>query len=358
MTTRRRKRHCKRRSFNQRGFIYPAGFFPKYAMQMYRFSRMSSMPAPVIETTHMLRIPFGRMLNDNIVFLGEVQPLAASIHLHIAPAIKNRLAAAAHVVVNLESPLCREACSPKRSLLPAFAMTSDEFARIMAAYGVTDFRRLIVNIANNHTFDRGDASTEETTAELERIGCRVIGTKARPSVMAGDTRIIGCTSRLNPLSTPYASQLIQPDDLPLHDTIPTIVYVHWGWEYYDDPDVGSVELAKQWAGATGCRTNIIGIVGHGPHLLQKVCDLGGIPCAFSLGDAIVRSKQALKPTNPRALSMVLSVSIERGRIAAMDGMPVLQNYSADVKHLHVKGADTPDAMARFKLLTGHGGIVE
>lgn len=350
--TQRNKRHCKRRSFNQKGFIYPVGFFPRYAMQMYRFSRMSAMPAPEIEKSHMLRLPFGRMLENRIVFMGEIQPLTSSVQLHVSSAIKNRLASAAYVVVNLESPLCREECSPKKSMLPAFAMTTAEFARIMMSYGVKDFRRLIVTIANNHTFDRGDASAEETTAELERLGCKVIGTKARPSVMVGDTRIVGCTSRLNPLSTPYADKIIQPDDLPLHDTIPTIVYVHWGWEYYDDPDKDSVDLAKQWSGATGCETNIIGIVGHGPHLLQKVCDFG-VPCAFSLGDAIVRSKQALKATNPRALSMLLSVSVEDGRIVAMEGTPVLQSYSADAKNLTVRVAETSDALARFKTLTGH-----
>ena len=320
-------------------------------MQMYRFGRMKSMPLPVIDNTDSLQVPFGRVSDSSILFMGEIQPLTSAVNLTVSASIRERIRRAAHIVVNLESPLCRSACAPKSSLLPAFAMTTDEFLRIVTAYGVEDPHRLIVNIANNHTFDRGADSAKETIAELERIGCKVIGTKTRPSVMVDGTRIMGSTSRLNPLSTPYAKQLIQPDDIPLHDSVPTIVYVHWGWEYYEEPDEASVHLAKQWAGATGCRTNVIGIVGHGPHLLQKVVNYGA-PCAFSLGDAIVRSKQALRASNPRALSALLSVSVEKGNIVAMDAMPVLQSYSSDANTLRVKVADRPDALARFRELMG------
>lgn len=305
---------------------------------------MTRMVLPTIDTADRVA-DFGKQYG-NLVFLGEMQPLGES-RLHVAASIK-RILRGKTVVINLESPISNT-LGAQRSILPSFAIDVKEFKRLIRAFEI-DYSNLIVNIANNHSFDTGSDATDATTKELEALGCRVIGTVARPSCMAEGVRIIGCTARLNPLSTPHATKLIQPDDIPLDDTTPTIVYIHWGWEYYEDPDEESVSLAKQLANVTGCapHANIVGIVGHGPHLLQKVCKYNDTICAYSLGDTVVRSKRPVSIHNPRALSGMLHINIDKGRISGMHMTPLLQSH--DGAKIKLFEAATEDSLARYRAL--------
>lgn len=298
--------------------------------------------------THYRISDFGDKRGD-IVFLGEIQPIGNST-LVVASSIKKALRGKT-VVMNLESPVCSaigESCSAKKSILPSFAIDVDEFKKIIKAFDI-DYKNVIVNIANNHSSDTGSDGIEMTTNELEALGCRVIGTLKRPHCMVDGVRIIGCTSRLNILGSPHAKQLIQPDDIP-NDKTPTIVYIHWGWEYYEDPDADSVALAKQLSNMTGCfpNNNIIGIVGHGPHLLQKVCKYKNTICAYSLGDTVVRSKRPVSIHNPRALSGMLQIALHRQHISGMHMTPLLQSHSD--KHIKLHLANTSDSLARYKSL--------
>jgi hypothetical protein len=340
-------RRC--RSFNQTGFIYPASFFPGYIANNLRFGRMKTMALPKIDTSDRIA-DFGTK-NSNIVFLGEIQPLGKS-KLHVSDSIKSALRGKT-VVINLESPVCHELgkCRAQKSILPSFAMDVDEFKRIVHAFGL-DYTKLIVNIANNHSFDTGPDAIDTTTHELESLGCKVIGTTERPHCMVDGVRMIGCTSRLNLLASPHAKRIIQPDDIPLNDNVPTIVYIHWGWEYYEDPDEQSVALAKQLANMTGCspNANIIGIVGHGPHVLQKVCKYNNTICAYSLGDTVVRSKRPVSVHNPRALSGMVKCNIEGGKMTSMHMIPLLQSHKGTEVKLFE--ADTEDSLERYRALRG------
>ena len=341
-----RTRKCKR--FNQTGFIYPPGFFPGYIYNNYTFSRMKQMALPKIDTADRIA-DFGDR-TGNLVFLGEIQPLGKST-LHVSDSIKRALRGKT-VVLNLESPICNplgKSCRAHKSILPSFAIDIDEFKRVIRTFDI-NFSNVIVNIANNHAFDAGADAIHTTTKELEALGCRVIGTIERPHCMVGDIRIVGCTSRLNILASPHAKKLIQPDDIPLDDTIPTIVYIHWGWEYYEDPDKDSVGLAKQLANMSGCspHNNIIGIVGHGPHVLQKVCKYNDTICAYSLGDTVVRAKRPVSIHNPRALSGMLHIAVSTNHISGMHMTPLLQSHTKSA--ITLVEADTKDALMRYEAL--------
>lgn len=307
---------------------------------------MTHMILPTIDTANRIT-DFGDPHGD-LVFLGEIQPLGDS-RLHVAAPVRKALRNKT-VVINLESPIRNTMAAEQASILPSFAIDVKEFKRIVRAFGI-NYSNLIVNIANNHSFDTGVDATETTTKELETLGCRVIGTVERPHCMVEGVRIVGCTSRLNPLSMPHAKKLIQPDDIPTGDDTPTIVYIHWGWEYYEDPDEESVSLAKQLANMTGCspHENIIGIIGHGPHMLQKVCKYKNTICAYSLGDTIVRSKRPVSMHNPRALSGMLHVNIDRGRaITGMHMTPLLQSHVGT--KITLGEANTEDALMRYRAL--------
>lgn len=341
-----RTRKCKK--FNQTGFIYPIKFLPGYINNNYRFSRMKRMALPNIDTSDRIN-DFGSK-KGNIVFLGEIQPLGNAV-LHVGSSITKMLRNKT-VVINLESPICNQLskeCHAQKSILPSFAIDLDEFKRVVKAFDI-DYRNLIVNIANNHAFDIGPDSIDTTTKELEAIGCRVIGTDDRPHCMVDGIRIVGCTARLNLLASPYAKKIIQPDDIPLKDKVPTIVYIHWGWEYYEDPDEQSIALAKQLSNMTGCSpyNNIIGIVGHGPHVLQKVCKYKDTICAYSLGDTVVRSKRPVSIHNPRALSGMLGVSTSHKKISGIHMTPLLQSHTDSKIMLYE--ANTKDSLARYRAL--------
>jgi hypothetical protein len=316
-------------SFNQRGLIYPASFFPGYFYNRQRYNSMTEMEVP----SHGRPSPAsaGR-ITDDILFLGEFQPPA--VIPIVSPELRVRIRRATAIVINLEAPLCSRLCNlVKTPLFPSFRMPPTTFRHILAAYGITP-SKCIVNLANNHAYDAGPASLVRTTRALREMGCRVIGTREYPSVTIKGIRIMGCTARMNPATHEQADTLVQPDDIPLHDGIPTIIYVHWGWEYYDEPDEQTKAMAAHW-----CRpqTNVIAIIGHGPHLLQRRQTIHGRPVFYSLGDTT--SQTAFHVGNPRSLSGFLSLSAKNGRLHGYEIVPVLEGSRI---------ADTADSLSRFR----------
>lgn len=335
------------RSFNQKGAIYPASFLPTYIKNNLRFSRMKKMSLPVLRLNNPIYSATQSSMKGNCVFLGEFQPIGSK-KVKISRPILEQIADADHYVLNLESTLCeKEPCHASFSILPRFAITLAEFKETLRPFNIP-FEKLVVNIANNHSFDKGAASIKTTTQLLKSLGCHVIGTKADPYYKIGGVRIVGCTTKLNPLSIPHASDLIQPDDPLFTDPTPTIPYVHWGWEYYEDPDPDTVALSQKWMGDECYKSSIIGIVGHGPHLLQKTTNINGRPCVYSLGDTLVRSKRPVSKGNPRALSSILRVQLAGGTLSNFHMIPVLQEHTKDM--ISLINPDTDDARARFKAL--------
>jgi hypothetical protein len=317
-------------SFNQTGMIYPLSFFPGYFYTKKRYDNMTEMEVPP-SVTRASQAQQGSM-DTSILFLGEIQP-PDKIPV-VSAGLRDQIKSAPAVVVNLEAPLSARYRKPLFAPpFPSFSMTVTAFRATLVALGITP-SKCIVNLANNHAYDLGKQSLQTTTKHLLTLGCRVIGTRDHPSVMVSGVRIMGCTSRMNPLTHEHADTLVQPDDVPLYDNIPTIMYVHWGWEYYDEPDDQTRALAAHW-----CRpsTNIMAIIGHGPHLLQRVQVIGGRPVFYSLGDTV--SHATMELGNPRSLSGALSVAVKNGALKGYTLMPILQG---------TRIADTPDSLRRFR----------
>lgn len=307
------------------------------------------MSLPVISSRFTRYTAPSSTIKGNCVFLGEFQPIGDK-KVKISHSLLEQISGADHYVMNLESTLCAADETPCRtsfSLLPRFAISLDEFKNTLRPFQIP-FEKLVVNIANNHSFDKGPTSIEKTTRLLKSLGCHVIGTKADPYYTIGGVRIAGCTTKLNPLSTPHASDLIQPDDPLFSEPTPTIPYVHWGWEYYEDPDPDTVALSQKWMSDDCYKSSIIGIVGHGPHLLQKTASINGRPCVYSLGDTLVRSKRPVSKGNPRALSGILRVQLADGVLSSFQMIPVLQEHAKEM--ITLVNPDTDDARARFNFI--------
>ena len=344
----RRNNKCK--SYNQKGAIYPASFLPTYIKNNLRFARMKKMSPPILRRDAILYTPPLPSIRGNCVFLGEFQPIG-KMNVKLAESILKQIDGAEFYILNLESTLCEtEPCRPDFSILPRFAITVDEFKETIRPFNIP-FNRLIVNIANNHSYDKGPDSVKTTTRLLKSLGCRVIGTQVDPYYKVGGVRILGCTTKLNPLAMPHAAGLVQPDDPLFSDPTPTIPYVHWGWEYYEEPDSNTVALSKKWM-STACYPNssVIGIIGHGPHLLQKIASIDGRPCVYSLGDTLVRSKRPVSKGNPRALSGIVRVNLADGKLSSFHMIPVLQEHTKST--ITLVDPDTEDSRIRFAKLMG------
>ncbi len=310
---------------------------------------MKQMPLPSLTMDLPLYNTSSNKARGNCVFLGEFQPIG-KMTVTVEPSVLAQIAGADHYILNLESTLCKaEPCHPSFSLLPRFAITLDEFKRMIRPFRIP-LTKLIVNIANNHSYDRGPDSIKITTKLLQSIGCQVIGTQADPYCTVGGVRIVGCTTKLNPLSMPHASELVQPDDPIFYESVATLPYVHWGWEYYEEPDPATVALSEKWM-STRCNPSqkIVGIIGHGPHLLQKTVVLGdNHPCVYSLGDTLIRSKRPVSKGNPRALSGILRVQLTEGKLSDFHMIPVLQEHTT--KKIVLQDLNTDDSKARFAAL--------
>ena len=186
------------------------------------------------------------------------------------------LAQADLTFANLESPL---------TTLPHIAGGYDLRAAPAAATALRVAGFDAVSLANNHSLDAGEAGRTQTVATLDRAG--IAGVLDRK------------TGRLVSRQAPYPAiryQLLAFDD----STVPldiqaaggwvamaaeqselVIVSVHWGGEYQAAPSPRQQSIAQALA-----RAGADLIIGHGPHVLQPVEQIGETLVAYSLGNLL------------------------------------------------------------------------
>jgi len=181
----------------------------------------------------------------------------------------------------------------------------------------------IVNQANNHTMDMGRAGLHATLDLWDTIqGVKVIGARK-----AGENHYIitknnitlgflSYTYGLNgfavPASEPNLVSLINRNKImeevknlrPLCDFL--IVSVHWGEEYFLEPDPFQKNLASFFA-----EQNVDLIIGHHPHVLQPVVSLNRPDgkktlCFYSLGNFVSNQRE-----KERVLGAMMVVTFSR-----------------------------------------------
>jgi gamma-polyglutamate biosynthesis protein CapA len=151
----------------------------------------------------------------------------------------------------------------------------------------------IVTVANNHILEQGESGFHETVRLLKEKGIKVIG------INEGGTSNIECFEIKNmkicfaafnavqDISNPglYAELSINALDLALQkmeDMQATykILTFHWGNEYYQYPNPEQVKIARHCIDK-GCDL----IIGHHPHVIQKVEVIKEKYVFYSLGNA-------------------------------------------------------------------------
>lgn len=224
--------------------------------------------------------------------------------------VRSTLTAADVALANLESPLTNKFRSGGQ-----YDLRAEPDAVVALSWAGFD----IVSLANNHALDAGRQGLEETVAHLDGVGISAVGVQngggltragARReglppfTILAFDDSVVALDLRSASRAVASAAQRGNP----------VIVSIHWGGEYQATPGPRqrAVAAALSRAGATV-------IVGHGPHVLQRVEWIGDTLVAFSLGNFLFDQPY---PVDCR-WGAILLVDMVEGEVAAVRAVPTV-----------------------------------
>ncbi len=185
-------------------------------------------------------------------------------------AVRPWLAEADLTFANLESPL---------TTAPQVSSGYDLRAKPLAVDALRTAGFDVVSLANNHALDAGKAGLAETLATLDAAGITGVVTQ-----IAGDLRqsvryhLFAFDDSTVPLDIDAAAR--QVVETRQHADL-VIVSVHWGGEYQAAPSPRQQVFAQAFA-----RAGADLVVGHGPHVVQRVEWMGKTLIAYSLGNLL------------------------------------------------------------------------
>ena len=196
-------------------------------------------------------------VQDPAYFFQNVQPVFAQDDL---------------TIVNMEGTLTEETTrEPKR-----FAFKGDaEYAKILTAGAVET-----ANLANNHSFDYGKKSYEDTITALEAEGISSFGYE-RTAVMDIKGVKVGLAGVYELAEHIDCKQDLLDNIASLKEQGAQIIIVsfHWGQEKENVPSDVQVELAHA---AVDNGADLV--LGHHPHVLQGIEEYKGKNIVYSLGN--------------------------------------------------------------------------
>jgi poly-gamma-glutamate synthesis protein (capsule biosynthesis protein) len=214
-------------------------------------------------------------------------------------AVEPLLAGADLAFGNLESPL-----TAAPLLRPAVDLRGPPAsAGVLARLGID-----LLSLANNHSWDAGDAGLRETMEALRSVGLAAVGPSAVPwrGVLNGSRLVFLAFDDTQADLDLREAAIAVASERGRADLV--LVSLHWGVELEPAPNERErhIALALAEAGADL-------IVGHGPHVLQEIEWVWGAGrgrptlVAYSLGNALFDS-----PAPPAARrSAVLIVHLDR-----------------------------------------------
>ena len=196
-------------------------------------------------------------VQDPAYFFQNVQPVFAQDDL---------------TIVNMEGTLTEETTrEPKQ-----FAFKGDaEYAKILTAGAVE-----AANLANNHSFDYGKKSYEDTITALEAEGISSFGYE-RTAVMDIKGVKVGLAGVYELAEHIDCKQDLLDNIASLKEQGAQIIIVsfHWGQEKENVPNDVQVELAH-----TAIDNGADLVLGHHPHVLQGIEEYKGKNIVYSLGN--------------------------------------------------------------------------
>ncbi|MBS0658109.1 MAG: CapA family protein [Verrucomicrobia bacterium] len=271
--------------------------------------------------------PGERLLVGGDVMLGRSLAPAVAAGENVLAGLSPLLRDAAAVALNLEGvpALSGEPMAGRKFCLRA----PPNAGEALQAAGVR-----VVGLANNHADDFGDAGLAEALDRLRGTGLRVVGAgenaaaACAPAILttAAGVRIAFvavCAVPAEPTGL-RALRLALATDRPAvaealsqarREADVVIALAHWGLEGVEEPSEAQTELAR-WLARSGADA----IVGAGPHRVQPLEMLAGVPVAFSLGNLVFDGAPQVAWWNAGAL-LELHVS-SGGRLTSARLLPV------------------------------------
>lgn len=235
---------------------------------------------------------------------------------------------------NLESPLTTVPFPPSVPIGGDEGGAYDLRAPPEAVVALEDAGFDVVSLANNHALDAGGAGVRETVNTLRAAGIV-------PLVSQGVGTLVNWETGTSPGWLPaYQSSNYQSTNLPIYQVLAfddsvtpldvgttveavaaaaeqadlVLVSIHWGGEYQAAPSSRQRAIAGALAGA-GARL----IIGHGPHVLQRVEWVGETLVAYSLGNFLFDQPY---PADCR-WGAILRVTLRGDRIVAVEAVPTV-----------------------------------
>jgi poly-gamma-glutamate synthesis protein (capsule biosynthesis protein) len=164
-----------------------------------------------------------------------------------------------------------------------------------------------VSLANNHALDAGETGLRETVVALHVAGIASLANYQSARLPA--CHLLAFDDSVAPLDVEAASDAVSA---AAREAAVVVVSIHWGGEYQAAPGPRQEALARALAEAGA---DII--VGHGPHVLQRVEWVGETLVAYSLGNFLFDQPY---PTDCHQ-GAILRVTLRGERIVAVEALP-------------------------------------
>ena len=181
----------------------------------------------------------------------------------------------------------------------------------VAALRATGFD--LVSLANNHALDAGGAGLRETVDTLRAAGVGALmgGASAYSFPHLPTCYFLAFDDSVAPLDVEAAAEAVAA---AVGRAGLVVVSIHWGGEYQAAPGPRQRAIARALADA-GARL----IVGHGPHVLQRVEWVGETLVAYSLGNFLFDQPH---PADC-CWGAILYVRFQGDRIVAVEPLPTV-----------------------------------
>lgn len=167
----------------------------------------------------------------------------------------------------------------------------------------------VLSVANNHSLDCGPEGLADTVATLRRWNIQPLGLPGRPVILVRNGLRIGFLGYSAFGGKGLASLDTWTQDVaelrPKVDCL--IVSIHWGTEMSPEPRPDQETMSREMLGA-----GVDLILGHHPHVWQKVSLEAGKAAAYSLGDFVFDA-----PPGPRQKTGVLKATLEAHRVVTV-----------------------------------------
>lgn len=220
-------------------------------------------------------------------------------------AVRPWLATADCAFANLESPL-----TTAPQLSDGYDLRAPPAA--VAALQAAGFD--VLSLANNHALDAGVPGLQETVATLQAAGITPLyqSTNSQSTNYQSTTyQLLAFDDSVVPLDIEAVSEAVSA---AARESAGVVVSIHWGGEYQAAPSPRQRALARALADA-GADV----IVGHGPHVLQRMEWIGETLVAYSLGNLLFDQPY---PADCRQ-GAILRVTLRGGRVVAFEAVPTV-----------------------------------